>query len=1602
MRMGELRESGWSGATAHTQLFQQSSTLSSYPASLPLPPLRRLVPLSPHTLEATTKPGDLLGEAADVSLIVNLPSSTSPNANTHDRSAIPLSDPTVAASRRRTPRGMSKEGAVVESAKLNEPTVIGRSFREQRRAAATNRDLDSLPHPLIYTRAFVSLFISSPLNYSTGSPSRAYKRAQALRRRERAKEKRKLETETRRVASMARRAKQEESEGGAAGGASRGFADATVDGVVGGLGRARVRKVEVVAKEVVGEKEKASSGAEGDEAPFLALSTSPGTTEVSLPAPARKPVPIKPGDTIFAQFSASTSPTVHTAPVPSSNFPPADSPRPSASTEPYFAALSPSASGTPAPTASSSTKSPPSASASPPPSVPATGSAPTHTWIYSGELRDDRPLTGSVGIARKRVMSDACALAIQRREFDTNAEDAVAESDQIREAAGDLFDRENGLGRYGPSTSSARRTPKSSSTRPPPPPVRSHPKKRRRVSDEGEAVAVASNDELLAEPATPKPATKAGRRTTPQKKPTRQKKSAKQAGKARAPTSPLADLPTTSATPSAADSSRRIEYQNTGSSPDPSSTLDIGRSDFLAATAPEAVTSESSDVLLGALLNIRLPEAVRHAAHEELLRRSSDGRLYVPLRPSPVVEMRPSSPRIPSPRPPSPSSSVDVPLASVFVAVEDPDGTPIEVNLTRSSSGLPDTDGVQGLRKEAENELASCVTVLVGGAGDESAAKFVPAHGAMSVAQACDLVDSLLTKLVTPPPRPTPPGKSNPGSVRLSPEQQARLRIGPRHPLAPPELDNILAACVVISTFYNESLDIAASKSTARSLLDRFDKSATVLLSHNEKDALPISEQIKLLDRRLSTSALILAQQFSAITPVAGQNNAARRGMRNGAYLDWDALFLEIQPRRPDLVLALERVLPRLASREGDTGKSADWRFIARRDLSLSLQEAVDRVVVSQPEVAFRDAEQADPVDRSPEAVSCHPAYTIPIFMLDTAFDDLLEQFEAEAGLRGEVTGFELNIEKTPAFAAALRAAHLAAKYEVDGHPPITTGLALEAGQDAVSPFYQNSSVNILVWKPFVQEWWKRKAKPRLDAIHRNAHASSSNERSWKVEINSERPGLSAIRKATTRPNDASVAIEDGKNLANMTGLFNLASQARLAPKLAPMHDKDQVWQCEAEYGGVAQQATSILDYLSDKIASPIVHYAARQPPMRRFDEGEQDWTRPERDDLIHGATRGQNNAGGRFSSRLVSHCGLLVIQTQLRQATGAAEMEELPYDFSHLRPPVTPPSGASDTAAEDHRNLADLNQPWQPFATISSQADHLNDFLDSLDPALFLQVRSLLEQAIHRPTASKGFGQHYTGRNALDAFFLLNYFLRLLTSENLIDNQQAQDIHTFMATSLSLAALSPRPALFAPLIPVMIHKMALALDDEAQAGRLEVLLSLLEQQYKGALLGLLQHTDADSFYSATMHDDITKVAILFDLLVNGGTCASCGRATFAMKEYQPTRSREDEEDRRRTLSWTTLSAARVVADVATLQQVVYGQIGGDGWGYSLLGCAYDFEQKNNLSLASRAADKGTTTLAHKRCKVERGKTTAYKVLIGDAVARGEGGGGGEAGGRDG
>ncbi|BGP32826.1 hypothetical protein JCM10296v2_004610 [Rhodotorula toruloides] len=465
-----------------------------------------------------------------------------------------------------------------------------------------------------------------------------------------------------------------------------------------------------------GDEAAASAGqATGCSKPFSALSTSRDTTVVSSPAPARKPVPIKPGDALFAQFYPYPSPpTCPAAPVPSSNAP--------------------------------------------------------------GELLDDRPLTGFVGHPRKRVTSDALKLAVQRREIDTNAEDVVANSERILEAAGDLFDRENGLGRYALSTSS-----KSSSARPPPAPARPHPKKRRRVSDEGEAAMVDSNDAYVAEQATAKPAATAGRRSTAQKKPTRQKKSAKQAGKARAPRCPLADSPTTSATSSAAHSSGRIDYQNTGSSPDPSSTLHISRSDFLAETAPEAVTSESSDVLLSALLNPSLPEGVRHAAHEELLRRSSDGHLYVPLRPPANVEMRPSSPRIPSPHPPSAAHdpSVSSLRPSLAVDVEQPDGslvafdmpavsTSTQSGVALSSSSPSSAQHQLGVESEGlEMDDRGMSEVVVDNAmGEEEAPNSGEVVANAAAAQADAIDNSLELDADSPPGLPDLPAKKSPKSAR--------------------------------------------------------------------------------------------------------------------------------------------------------------------------------------------------------------------------------------------------------------------------------------------------------------------------------------------------------------------------------------------------------------------------------------------------------------------------------------------------------------------------------------------------------------------------------------------------------------------------------------------------------------------------------------------------------------------------------------------------------------------------------------------------------------------------------------------------------------------
>jgi hypothetical protein len=187
------------------------------------------------------------------------------------------------------------------------------------------------------------------------------------------------------------------------------------------------------------------------------------------------------------------------------------------------------------------------------------------------------------------------------------------------------------------------------------------------------------------------------------------------------------------------------------------------------------------------------------------------------------------------------------------------------------------------------------------------------------------------------------------------------------------------------------------------------------------------------------------------------------------------------------------------------------------------------------------------------------------------------------------------------------------------------------------------------------------------------------------------------------------------------------------------------------------------------------------------------------------------------------------------------------------------------------------------------------------------------------------------------------------------------------------------------------------------------------------------------------MRQEVANIATLFDLLVHDGVCVSCGRAAYALEQYQPKKARQQQmEDATRRLTWTTLSASRALTETVT-QEIIYGRLGGEGWGYSLVGCAWEYEhvrptssysasffhhpylrlsqflpyfpshlrvlcadrfdrsQNNNLSLAARAADKGTTTLTHKKCKVERGRTNAFKAVVSNAVTRSRDGAGEEA-----
>lgn len=359
------------------------------------------------------------------------------------------------------------------------------------------------------------------------------------------------------------------------------------------------------------------------------------------------------------------------------------------------------------------------------------------------------------------------------------------------------------------------------------------------------------------------------------------------------------------------------------------------------------------------------------------------------------------------------------------------------------------------------------------------------------------------------------------------------------------------------------------------------------------------------------------------------------------------------------------------------------------------------------------------------------------------------------------------------------------------------------------------------------------------------------------------------FHKSTLRQNDPRVALDDGKNLANITSLLNLASAAHLAPKLPRMHkEEEEVWQYEPAHGSLEEEAQvcglpysrkgwkltlcfiqGVLDILAVKLITPIVEFAAQQPPVSPFDEQEQDWTRrafqpalslsrpsltsmrllvlvADADDDLHKLPK-RGSTGGGYAATMTSRNGILTIYTKARRASGAVELESVRLLHS---PIYTRSEVGKRIGVETFRSAF-----WRSRSS----------------------GRLLLAQCAWKFTFYLPIQYRSDPRK--------QHFIRLVASEELLTEEQAQEVYAFAATALALAALSPRPAIFAPLLPAVLHDLQFELEEEERAGRLEVrqspvfsallmtdfecpqmLLALVEQQYKAALLGLVQLTDSE------------------------------------------------------------------------------------------------------------------------------------------------------------
>ncbi|GAA6051039.1 hypothetical protein NBRC10513_000923 [Rhodotorula toruloides] len=824
----------------------------------------------------------------------------------------------------------------------------------------------------------------------------------------------------------------------------------------------------------------------------------------------------------------------------------------------------------------------------------------------------------------------------------------------------------------------------------------------------------------------------------------------------------------------------------------------------------------------------------------------------------------------------------------------------------------------------------------------------------------------------------------------------AKINCGQRPPLDPVARRNVLAAIIVY-----DDLAGAQGQRTARA---KFEPQKSLLLREDEKKS-KAAERI--LDNLISSAAVIIARSaciYAAPVPGLAPWKLKDAGIdSSGTNLDFDLLRQVIPPGSiaTDAFARLESCMSKQ--------KGADYqRSGSRKLLSLSVSEALDRVAVGESDKAFWHPRQPERPDRSPEAIYRHPAFKPVLDIMRTELDSAARRY-AEQGIDApEIAKIMINPSAHQGYREALFDAIKKSQHPFEGFPPVTTGINVE---DELPDF--RGSFRTEIWKGFLAQFHEDYTKPLIKKYLATTSSASTNAKSI-FRLQRQGAGLLKISHSTDRSSGKSTALEDGSFLAHATHWFEVANRAILDPTLAALHEdingKDRKFEPTTTAEELVSQAEKILLSLRIHLVQPIVDFADSLPGLPVFEQGHLLIVRPATDD--HGGLARTKLGGGSAvdSDNHLVRFELTEMPLRTLDASDASQLLEAALE-QNMKPTSEPDQGASVLDASTRSSFFDTFLPFSPVRTIHAQAGAVaQDIARAREMQEdFRAVIDLLASGATSLTAAKAFGHSFNGRQGLDSIFMLRDALQIMHDEQLVQADELQRVFQTSLVALALAVISPRPASYFFVVTALVSSLGSVDDDPVRLDRLETILGQVQQQYATALLSLVHHSDVDvssllvilfaradvySSQRATVHGKqqvakgtfarVQSFSVLFDLICRHGRCYSCGKATYAFEEYFPT-TNGDASDR--TLSWTTTGAARHVVAAVWTKELIDGLYGGEAPSKAMMGCVADIECQAS-SWAARAVHKGMTGLTHKTDKYGRGRKTAMKMALQQALGQ--------------